>query len=213
MDSKKLKLYTLDTAELSDEAYFKKCYGSLSASRQKKIDSYRFPADKKLSMGAGLLLDRGLAEYGLREAEVKIAQRENGKPYLPDYPQIHYNLSHSGSMALAVFAETEVGCDIEQIQAANLKLAKRFFCPQEYAYIAELEGECQDYAFYRVWTLKESFLKATGMGMKLQLDSFGFGMSETEQGITVRQSYDRSKYEFAEYDFGRYHAAVCVQMK
>lgn len=213
MDSKKLKLYTLDTAELSDEAYFKKCYESLSASRQKKIDSYRFPADKKLSMGAGLLLDRGLAEYGLREAQIRIAQGENGKPYLPDYPQIHYNLSHSGSMALAVFAETEVGCDIEQIQAANLKLAKRFFCPREYAYIAELEGECQDYAFYRFWTLKESFLKATGMGMKLPLDSFEFGLSATERGITVHQSYDRRQYEFTENDFGRYHAAVCVQMK
>lgn len=213
MDSKKMKLYTMDTEELSDEAYFKKCYESLSSGRQKKIDSYRFLADKKLSMGAGLLLDRGLAEYGLREAQVRIAQGENGKPYLPDYPEIHYNLSHSGNMALAVFAGTEIGCDIEQLQAANIKLAKRFFCPREYEQIAELEGERRDYAFCRFWTLKESFLKVTGMGMKLPLDSFEFRLPGEGQGISFHQSYDWHQYEFTEYDFGRCHAAVCVQMK
>ncbi len=213
MDDKNMKLYTMNTEELSDEAYYRKCYDSLSVCRQQKIDSYRFPADRKLSMGAGLLLDRGLAEYGLREAEVRIVQGENGKPYLPDYPQIHYSLSHSGNMALAVFAGTEIGCDIEQVQAANLKLAQRFFCPREYAYIAERKGERQDYAFCRLWTLKESFLKVTGMGMKLPLDSFEFELSETEQRITIHQTYDGHQYEFTEHDFGRYHAAICVQMR
>lgn len=213
MEEKGLRLYTLDTEELSDETYFRKCYESLSVFRQQKIDSYRFLADKKLSLGVGLLLDRGLAEYGLREAEVRVAQKENGKPYLPDYPEIHYNLSHSGNMALAVFAGTEIGCDIEQIQSANLKLAKRFFSSKEYSYIAELEGESQNYAFCRLWTLKESFLKVTGMGMKLPLDSFEFRLSAAEQSITVQQNHDNRQYEFTEYDFGRYHAAVCVQME
>lgn len=213
MEEKVLRIYTLDTEELSDEKYYRQCYGNLSAFRQRKIDSYRFQADKKLSMGAGLLLDRGLAAYGLREAEVRTAQKENGKPYLPDYPKIHYNLSHSGNMVLAVFAGTETGCDIELVQAANLKLAQRFFCPREYAYIAGLKEELQDYAFCRLWTLKESFLKVTGMGMKLPLDSFEFELSETAQGINFHQDYDRHQYQFSEYDFGRYHAAVCVQMK
>lgn len=210
MEEHGLKVYTLHTDEFSKEAYFKECYSSLSAYRREKTDSYRFLADKKLSVGAGILLDKGLQEYGLREANVRIAYGENGKPYLPDYPQIHYNLAHSGKMALAAFAQTEVGCDIEEIKAASLKLARRFFCPNEYEYIAQFAGCKQDYAFYRIWTLKESFLKVTGMGMRLSLDAFEFTFSQ-EGKVSILQNHNQEQYEFIEYDFGVYHAAICVQ--
>lgn len=205
------KLYTMDTEELSDAAYYEMCYNSLSTYRQEKIDRQRFMSDKKLSMGAGILMDRGLKEYGLREAQVKIEYGENGKPYLPDYPEIHYNLAHSGNMAIAVFAETEVGCDIEKSRTADLRLAKRFFCPGEYAYVAGLKGREQNHAFVRIWTLKESFLKVTGMGMKLPLNSFEFLFSKDNRGIILRQDYNNKSYGFFEYDFDDCHAAVCIQ--
>lgn len=213
MQDNRWKIYAMDTEELSDEAFFKKCYEELSNYRREKIDKFRLLEDKKRAMGAGLLLDKGLREYGLKEAGVRIAQGENGKPYLPDYPDIHFNLTHSGNMVLAVFAGTETGCDIEKIKPANLKLAKRFFSPNEYAYLSDLKGEKQERAFCRIWTLKESFLKVTGMGIRLPLNSFEFDISRENQGILVRQSYDENPYEFQEYDFGMYHAAVCVQLK
>lgn len=210
MEGNGFYIYTINTEEFADEGYFRQCYNQLSASRREKADSYRFLADKKLSVGAGSLLDKGLRMHGLREAEVRIGYGDNGKPYLPDYPQIHFNLAHSGRMALAAFAETEVGCDIEEIKTASPKLAKRFFCPGEYAYIKGLEGESQDYAFYRLWTLKESFLKATGMGLRLPLDAFEFSFSQ-DGGVAIRQNYNQARYRFQEYDFGVYHAAICVQ--
>ena len=211
MDDNGLKMYIMNTEELSDETYYQTCYSSLSAYRREKIDRQRFAADKKLSMGVGILMDRGLKAYGLREAGVRILQGENGKPYLPDYPEIHYNLAHSGNLAMAVFAETEVGCDIEKLHTADLKLAKRFFCPREYAYISGLEGEEQDQAFVRLWTLKESFLKVTGKGMCLPLDSFEFQFGKDFQRVEIRQNYNQKPYQFLEYDFEDYHAAVCIQ--
>lgn len=210
MEDNGWKLYTMDTKKLSDEAYFKKCYDRLSAYRKEKTDNCRLLDDKNRSIGAGLLLDKGLGEYGLKEAEVRFAQGENGKPYLLDYPGIHFNLAHSGHMVLAVFADREVGCDIEKIKAANLKLAKRFFCPEEYAYLTSLKGEEQNRGFYRLWTLKESFLKVTGKGIRMPLNSFAFDISKENQGILLRQEYDKKQYEFQEYDFGTYHAAICV---
>lgn len=212
MEEKGLKLYTINTDAFSNEAYFKECYDCLSAYRREKTDGYRFLSDKKLSVGAGILLDRGLREYGLREPEVRFAYGENGKPYLADYPHIHFNLAHSGNMALAAFADTEVGCDIEEIKTASLKLAKRFFCPGEYAYIDKFAGREQDYAFYRIWTLKESFLKATGMGMRLPLDAFEFAFTR-DGAVTICQNYNQEQYKFLQYDFGVYHAAICVQAK
>ena len=108
MEDKGFKIYTIDTQAFSDEEYFRKCYASLSVRRRGKADQYRNPEDRKRSVAAGVLLDRGLREYGLCEAGVRIGQGENGKPYFMDYPDIHYNLSHSGSMALAVFAGGDV---------------------------------------------------------------------------------------------------------
>jgi len=204
-----VRLYTMNTEQLADDACFQECYSQLSAYRRAKIDRYRFIKDKRLSLGAGMLMDRGLREYGLKEADVTIGQQKNGKPYLPEHPHIHFNLSHSENMVLAVFAGAEVGCDIEYTKEADLKLAKRFFCPEEYEFLASLEGEERNSAFYRLWTLKESFLKATGMGMELPLNSFGFYLSDGI--IKVRQSYDKLEYSFRQYSFGKYWAAVCIQ--
>jgi len=203
------RLYTMNTEQLTDDACFQECYGKLSAYRRSKTDKLHFIKDKRLSLGAGILLDIGLREYGLREAEVKFGQKKNRKPFLPDHPRIHFNLSHSENMVLAVFAETEVGCDIEYTKEADLKIAKRFFCPEEYEFLARLEGEEQNSAFYQLWTLKESFIKAAGMGMELPLNSFGFYLSDGS--IKVRQSCDKLNYSFRQYSFGKYWAAVCVQ--
>ncbi len=209
MGKEGVKLYAMDMQWFPDNTYFQECYRQLSASRRAKIDGYHFLKDKKLSLGAGILLDSGLREYGLREADVKIELKENGKPYLPDYPQIHFNVTHSENMVLAVFADKEVGCDIEYTKEADLELAKRFFCPEEYEFIAGLEGERKDNAFFQIWTLKESFLKATGMGLALPLNAFGLYMSGGK--IMVRQDYDEFGYGILQYNFGRYWAAVCIQ--
>jgi len=204
-----LRLYIMDTQWFADSTYYQECYHQLSAFRRAKIDKYHFLKDKKLSLGAGLLLDSGLREYGLREADVRIELKENGKPYLPDYPQIHFNLTHSENMVLAVFADTEVGCDIEYTKEADLELAKRFFCPEEYEFIAGMKGEKKDNAFFQLWTLKESFLKATGMGLALPLNAFELYMSGGK--IKVRQDYDEFGYGIRQYNFGKYWAAVCIQ--
>ena len=93
--------------------------------------------DKLLSLGAGILIDKGLKTFGLREADVRIAEGKYGKSYFPDYPDIHFSVSHSEKMVLAVFEDTEVGCDIEYVDSVDLQLAERFFCQSEYDLIME----------------------------------------------------------------------------
>ena len=204
-------LYWMDAQELNDSQCFGRSYSSLSSERRRKVDSYLRLKDKKLSLAAGLLMDCGLSAYGLREREVVTSLGKNGKPYLPGEPQIHFNLSHSGSRAMAVFADVETGCDIEQMQKANLKLAQKFFTPKEYAYIAEQEeGEQQDETFCRLWTLKESFIKAVGDGPVLPLNSFEMTISPNGK-IRISQTVDRASYYFEEYRLEGYFAAACFR--
>ncbi|MCD8338227.1 MAG: 4'-phosphopantetheinyl transferase superfamily protein [Lachnospiraceae bacterium] len=201
----------MNTDFLTDSETFARYYREMSAARREKIDRLRLEKDRKLSLAAGILLDRGLQTYGLREAGVRIVPGEHGKPYLPDFPDIHFSLSHSHEMAMAVFADTEVGCDIEYQKQLNEKLARRFFCPEEYAWMTEREDpKEQKIRFYRLWTLKESFLKATGMGLHLPLDSFCFSF-EGECLCSFRQCYDEADYAVEEHPFGEYSAAVCLK--
>lgn len=212
-----VELYWMDTGVLEDAAHFACAYRSLSRGRQRKVDAFLFMKDKKLSLGAGLLLRQGLAAHGIDEQEAVIAYGENGKPYLPYYPDIHFNLSHSGGMAVAVFADTAVGCDVERIEAADLPLARQFFSEGEYRYLAGFPaGQQRDAAFYRLWTLKESFVKTIGAGLALPLDAFEIVIMAGESGgkheqIEVRQNVDpAARYLFGEYCFGGYSVSVCL---
>ena len=162
------------------------------------------------------MLERGLREYNICERDVKIKTGENGKPYLEEYPEIHFNLSHSGNMVFAVFSDREVGCDIEEIGKPQEKLAERFFCPEEYEHLMKIEDEhkrCEE--FYRLWTLKESFMKVTGLGMKLPLDSFCFQLGER---VEIRQHINKEEYDFQELEITdkkgtKYKAAICLCVK
>ena len=204
-------VYWMDVRELEDKDLFSRCYKRLSDERRKKIDSYLFGRDRRLSLGAGILLDKGLSAYGLSEGEVSISSGKNGKPRLSRYPHIHFNLSHSGKMALAVFSSVDVGGDIEKVQKADLALAEEFFTKGEYDYIiGQKTKNKRDEAFYRIWMLKESFVKAVGSGLMLPFNSFEIKIM-TDGQIDLIQNVDRRKYYFKEYRFEDYCGAVCFQ--
>ena len=200
------QVYKLNTKMLEDSENFCNFYEKLSAKRRQKIDGYRMEKDKLLSLGAGILIDKGLETFGLREANVRIAEGTYGKPYFPDYPDIHFNVSHSEKMVIAVFADVEVGCDIEYVDSVDLNLAERFFCKPEYEFImGHLEQERKE-AFYRIWTIKESFMKAVGSGMMLPLDKFCIKIGGN---IQVEQHYNNEEYGIEDWKEGEYHAALC----
>ena len=202
-------LYTADVGCLADKELYNKALAAVPPSRREKIGRYHFDRDKYLSLGAFSLLRHALAERGI-PMPPDFSVGENGKPYIENVP-VHFNLSHSGTFALCAVSDHEVGCDIERIARADLKIAKRFFTASEYASIlaAPTEDE-QNIVFFRLWTLKESFLKVTGQGMRLPLDSFE--ITRNDHGvIRVRQSFDDKQYRFETYDgIDGYAAAVCV---
>lgn len=199
--------------KLDEEVVYDRCYNSLSAYRREKADKVKFPEDKKRSVAAGMLINRGLSEYGLRECDMVYGTNQNGKPFFREYPQIRFSLSHSGEYVMAAFSDMEIGCDIQQMEQTNLKIARRFFAPEEYAYVIDQdEASAQEEAFYRIWVLKESFLKALGTGMALSMTDFAIQIQD-DRVIGVRQNVNNKKYSFEEYDLIKgYKAACCVEM-
>ena len=101
-----------------------------------------------------------------------------GKPRLADEwlsRPIEFNLAHSAGVGLcAVAIGHRVGVDLEQIRPnpSCMEIAQRFFAPAEVAALSRLTGDDLIRAFYRCWTRKEAYLKATGLGLSLPLASF-----------------------------------------
>ncbi len=201
-------LYAASVAPLADGERYAAAYAAVSPARREKIDSFRFEKDKRLSLGAELLLRHALRAEGLGTVPMLFDCGAQGKPYFKD-GGVFFSLSHSEEHVVCALAPFEVGCDVERITPIDLNIARRFFFRSEYADIAaQTTIEARNDLFFRYWTLKESFMKATGLGMKLPLDAFKIVRASE---ITVRQSVDPRQYSFAEFDeLSGYKCALCT---
>lgn len=200
------KVYIARTEDLKDNILFYKLYNEVSCHRREKVDRLIFRKDKMLSLVAEALLRKALSDRGIKDYTFEYGR--NGKPYIRD-KDIYFNLSHSEHMVMCAVSELEVGCDTEKITDIDFEIAKRLFHHAEYEMIAK-EGteEEKRHMFFRLWTLKESFMKATGLGMELSPNSFCIDIKNNE--ISVLQNISKKKYYFKEYDFNDgYKYAVC----
>ena len=165
-----LKTYIACTDELENSMLFFSLYSAMPQYRRDKINRMVFPKDKRLSLGVGALLDYALTLDGVSDREIIYVQ--NQKPCLKN-SNIRFNLSHSGNMVFCAVSDTDVGCDVEQITDIDMKIAARFFFHEEYEAISACpDNTSRNDLFFRYWTLKESFMKVTGLGFKLQPDDF-----------------------------------------
>ncbi len=173
---------------------------TVSKYRFDRICSYRQSEDKLLALGATLLLGGLLEKHGLNEAEMVYASSEHGKPYFKN-SSLKFSLSHSGKYCAAALSGKEVGIDIQQIKDINLKIGERFFTKEEYGRIKSADD------FFRIWTLKESFVKATGKGLSTPLSSFCVKNPESKPFV----DYDGKKYRFTEKSVEDYKIAICTE--
>lgn len=122
---------------------------------------------------AQLLLEYAVAKHFPAAVHpLSIAVKDGGKPYLLTQPDVHFSLSHSGAWAVCALSDVAVGVDIERRTPGRRKIAERFFHKKEAAYLDQLPSHAREDAFYSLWVLKESFVKATGRGLHLPLRSF-----------------------------------------
>lgn len=92
-----------------------------------------------------------------------IAREKGGKPWFPDYPRLHFSLSHSGGLSLCALAEVPVGADVERVRPRSERLPRHTLSNGEYDWFRGRGGRWED--FYTLWTLKEARAKCTGEGI------------------------------------------------
>lgn len=193
-----IKTYLADIGPLLNQEIYDKYYAAVPDFRQKKADRIRNVLDKAQSIGAWTLLSMAREENGLSEEAV-------------------YNLSHSGKYVLCTVdtssqREVKAGCDIEVMKKIRLKVAKRFFCEDEYEHIRQTENEQEQMElFYRYWVLKESFMKAVRRGMGLEMKAFEINFSDDGKPVLIKQPDEYTeKYYYKEYVTEEKDARIAV---
>ena len=156
----------------SVRVYLMKDYGAKAAAGDRALVSRRFVADSLKEYLAGKNHD--IPESILTEPVISYGS--HGKPFFADplLNGVHFSLSHTKGIAVCAVADTEIGCDIELTKARKMdsqravKIAKRYFAPDEYEMILSDQAE----SFFSIWTRKEAYVKWTGQGFAEGFSSF-----------------------------------------
>ena len=141
--------------------------------------SYRKKKENEdLSGLAWTLLEEESTRRGICDVRARVVYGPHGKPYLTGNP-FYFNLSHSGEYDLCAVCDREVGCDIQDIVTPRKALLERRFHAEERDYIlAGADEREQAERFTRIWTLRESYVKQTGIGLSMDFETFHFRIGE-----------------------------------
>jgi 4'-phosphopantetheinyl transferase len=151
----------------------------LSDTEKARMDRFRSDEDKQQYAAVHAGLRRILARYlSIDPKTIQFTLNSHAKPAVvgeQNQKELHFNLSHAKGLALvAVSMIRPVGVDVEQIKPLtdHLKLAERYFSPDEVAALKSLDAAASPAAFIQLWSGKEALVKARGSGMSLPLNQF-----------------------------------------
>ncbi|MGE5645272.1 MAG: 4'-phosphopantetheinyl transferase family protein [Acidobacteriota bacterium] len=138
----------------------------LDPRERERAARFRFESDRRRFIASHTQLRRILARYlNVGPAAVRIEIGKLGKPSVEG--PVRFNMSHSGELALYAVALREVGVDVERIRTDLdvMGIASRFLPAPEALELGELEPGERTRAFFRLWTRREAWLKARGIGL------------------------------------------------
>jgi 4'-phosphopantetheinyl transferase len=140
---------------------------------------HHFDAGRRHFVVARGVLRTILSRYiGCAPGELGFWHNACGKPFLAfpsGHVSLHFNLSHSGSLALlAITRHRHIGVDLERVRTdvARERIAEHMFSPAETARLRALPLDRQPEAFFQCWTRKEAYIKARGQGLSIPLRQF-----------------------------------------
>lgn len=146
---------------------YEKLYAMASQERRARADRYLKAEDRVRCVVAEALLWRipGFSPE-------KLTKTPKGKPCFGDGGAVHFNLSHSGRWVVLAWGDSPVGIDVEEIRMNMDPIARQCFHQQEQEAVFSAPEQERSRAFFRIWTMKESYLKYLGTGIDRPLSSF-----------------------------------------
>ena len=165
-----MKWYHLDVRDMTKSQY-DEYYAMADEDRRRRADACRNEEDRLCSIAGDHLARLAIGEHcGVPMASIRFARTEDGKPYAVGL-DVHFNISHSGSLAACAVSEKCVGIDVQIMRPVGKALARKVCTRRELAYLKEAEGFGELLTgwalirFYRIWCSKEAYFKWLGTGI------------------------------------------------
>ena len=178
--TREVHLWFLPTSLFSESELASHAELVLSPKERRRAERFAFDKDRRSYIAAHWLIRSALSRCAPVPPEAwRFTRNSLGKPVVAEPAEnlgLLFNLSHTaGMVACAVTRLGEVGVDVETVRPReHLKLARRYFAPVEISLLESLSPEDQVQAFFRLWTLKEAYVKACGQGLAMDLASFAY---------------------------------------
>lgn len=159
------------------------CFALLDESERARLDTFRSESAATQFLAARGLLRRTLSLYrDLAPGQWRFVKNHYGRPFVDpalDAAEIHFSISHTeGMVACAVGSFAEIGVDVEACnrEISLLELLPSVLTPQERERFAAISPGERPHSFFSLWTLKEAYVKARGMGLSLPLNGLDFDL-------------------------------------
>jgi 4'-phosphopantetheinyl transferase len=178
--------------ELVDGELLNACRRLLSPDEIERNGRFVFRKDRHRDLVTRALVRSVLSRYRpeVDPASWQFSTNAYGRPEVAgtrQQPPLHFNLSHTDRLIVCLVGRArEIGVDVEHVGRVVLAedIAERFFSPTEVRDLWALPAEVRRDRFFDLWTLKEAYIKARGLGLQLPLDQFSFHL-DTGQAIRI----------------------------
>ena len=213
-----IHVWKASVAELaSREAAFS---ALLDPREQARGARFRQQADRlRYAISHGLLRTLAGHYLGRVPTEVCFGEGTHGKPHVSgrDHGHLAFSLSHSGDAVLIALARRgNVGVDVESWnerldERAMHRITESVFSTREGAALKQMAAEQRRAAFYAVWSRKEAYIKATGLGLSQGLAHFDVSPEPGEARLLADRNHDAAGWVLHDLDPGPgYSAALAV---
>lgn len=221
-----IHLWYTQPQALTDPQLLERYWALLTQEEQEKQQRYRFAKNRHDALITRAFIRDTLSHYmAIAPEDWRFIKGEKDKPEIANpHCDLRFNLSHTEDFIVcAITRHNAIGVDIEHTPRDNdiLAIADRYFSPLEVDALFSLPEEAQRSRFFDYWTLKESYIKACGLGLAIPLDHFSFHIGERNNATTnanIRLSFSPERCDYPEnwqswlfYPKSDYRIALSVQ--
>ncbi len=203
-----MKIYSINSRIRLPDMLYEELLKWIDLDYKERILRYHFWEDRQRSLLGRLLCTYAIIKnFGYSSNEIKFTENAYGKPFVSGDNSIYFNVSHSGDWVVCVINTSVAGIDVQEIKPMKNSISERFFTKEENDYLLSLKENNQLHGFYDIWSLKEAYIKALGVGLSMPLNEFTIVKSMND--IKVKGTRDTEFY-FRQYNMGEeYKLSVC----
>lgn len=222
LEAHELHLWLAQVPDRPDDALVAAQRALLNTDERTRMHRFHTEALQRRYLTTRAMVRTVLSSYAsVLPAHWEFAVSSHGRPHIAHpakaAPSLRFNISHTERLvAMLVGSDRELGVDVESAGGnAPLIVAEKYFAPAESLDMARLPAALRHSRFWDYWTLKESYVKARGLGLSMPLDAFWFSFDSDDRiQMTIGPDLDdrSERWQFWQFVFADQLLAVCAEL-